>query len=176
MSDSDRDHNPLEVVRALPANWGYIFRHYDHPNRRALAKRVAKICQRRGIILLVGSDWKLAREIGADGIHMPEGVIKNTPASPYVLQYRTKIITTSAHDRTGLRAACNLPIKAVLLSPIYRTLSHPKAKPIGTMGFAAFVRLSSKPMYALGGVKRGDLKRLRALGVLGIAGISLARS
>ncbi len=174
MSDENRGKSPLEIILTLPRHWGYIFRHYNAPGRQKLAKSLAKACRRRGIKFLIAGDWRLAYEVSADGIHIPEGLIRSRPASPFLLHYRSKIITTSAHAASGLRHASRMSVSAVFLSPVYPTLSHPSATPIGTMAFSAFVRSSLIPVYALGGLKKRDSAQLRAVGASGIAGIGLA--
>jgi thiamine-phosphate pyrophosphorylase len=174
MSDENRDTSPLDIVRTMPRHWGYIFRHYTAPDRQRLAKSLSKVCHRRRIKFLIAGDWRLACKISADGIHMPEGLMRDRPASPFLLHYRSKIITTSAHAASGLRHAFRLSVNAVFLSPVYPTASHPNVKPLGTMTFSAHARSSLIPVYALGGLKRRDSVQLRAVGASGIAGISFA--
>ncbi len=174
MSDEKRGKSPLDIVGTLPNHWGYIFRHYNHPERKTLANDLAKICRRRGIMLLVAGDWRLACKVGADGAHMPEWLMKSRPVSPCLLHFRSKIITTSAHGPSGLRQAFRLSVNAAFLSPVYPTPSHPTAMPIGRQAFAALVRSSLIPVYALGGVRQRDRLQLMAVGASGIAGIRLA--
>ena len=56
MTDEARLADPLPAANALPAGSGIILRHYGAPERAALARCLAAIARRRGLVLLVGED------------------------------------------------------------------------------------------------------------------------
>lgn len=173
-TDDVRLPDPVHVAATLPQNWGIIFRHYACKNRRSLAHKLAKVCHARGLLFLIAADWRLACEVHADGVHMPEGILRKNTVSPVLNATRTLLLTTSAHRATGLHLASSLNADAVFLSPVNATASHDEAPPIGVLPFAAMARASRLPVYALGGVGSSDALRLHALGAAGLAGISLA--
>lgn len=168
MTDTVRQPDWPEILRRLPAGFGVILRDYDHPARAELAANIAALCAARHLVLLVGGDAALARQLGV-GLHMPETLARrlareSLPAG----QLRTQ----SAHGTKGLLQAGRLAADAVLLSPVFPTASHPGAKTLGPVRLAALVRQSPVPVYALGGVSAKNLNRLRASGIYGYAGIS----
>ncbi len=175
MTDDVRMPDPVEVARTLPPHWGLIFRHYRSPNRRPLAHDLAAICRARGLVLLIAADWRLACEVDANGVHMPEGLARRKSISPLLNATRSRLLTTSAHGPPGMRLAASIKADGVFLSPVKRTASHTNIAPLGVLPFAAMARQSRVPVYALGGIEDQDALRLRALGAAGIAGISLAR-
>ncbi len=177
MTDPRRLPDPIAVVRSLPSGWGFILRHYDEPNRDLLARRLSRICRDRGIVFLVAGDWRLARRVCADGVHIPEGMMKRMTMAPVRLWRRGGgTITTSAHGALLRQRLSRKDVDAVLLSPVERTESHPERRPIGRLPFAAFVRTINCPVYALGGMTRAHVKTIMALGGAGIAGIGFVKS
>ena len=81
MTDARRLPNPLAAIRRLASGSALILRHYEAPDRQELAKRLARECRRRGIRLLIAADWRLAAAVGADGIHLPEGLARRGPGA-----------------------------------------------------------------------------------------------
>ena len=174
MTDDLRLPDPLAVARTMPCEWGIVFRHYASPRRRQLAQELAIICAARGVVLLVAADWRLACEVGADGIHMPERALRTGLASQVLTACRARYLTVSAHGPTGLRLAKSMQADGVFLSPVKRTASHADVAPLGVLRFAALAQTCRVPVYALGGLDYEDAPRLSALGAAGIAGVGLA--
>jgi len=168
MTDELRLADPLPAARALPAGSAIILRHYGVPERAALARRLAAIARRRGLVLLVGEDPVLARRVGAAGVHLPERALRSAAA---VRWQRDWLITAAVHSLAALRAAAACGADAVLLAPVFTTASHPDARVLGLQRFAALAQASSLPVYALGGIDGARARLLRGSGAVGIAGI-----
>ena len=168
MTDEVRLADPLSAARALPAGSGIILRHYAAPERTALARQLAAIARRRGLVLLVGEDPALARRVGAHGVHLPERTIGRAGA---VRWQRDWLITTAAHSPAALRAAAAAGADAALLSPVFATASHPDFRALGPQRFAALAKASPLPVYALGGIDSARARLLLSSGAVGIAGI-----
>ena len=176
LTDDQRLADPIAVATAIPKGWGLIFRHYDAINRIDLASRTAAVCRSRGIILHVAGDWRLASQVGASGVHVQDKTVRHQLLAPMQLwRLQGKRMTVSAHGSKGLAQARSLRADAALLSPVYVTLSHPNKRPLGAMRFSALARLARLPVFALGGVKLSEKKRLDALGASGIAGIGFLK-
>jgi hypothetical protein len=79
------------------------------------------------------------------------------------------------HNIRELRRACLARTPLILMSPIYRTTSHPEWKPIPRMRAAALARLGGRKLIALGGMDARRFERIRRLGFQGWAGISAFR-
>ena len=80
-------------------------------------------------------------------------------------------VGASCHDAGELERAAVLGCDFALLAPVAATPTHPQATPLGWPRFAALVAGAALPIYALGGVRAGDLPRTRAAGAHGVAGI-----
>ena len=168
MTDEARLADPLPAARALPAGSAIILRHYGVPERAVLARGLAAIARRRGLVLLVGEDPVLARRVGAAGVHLPERAIRRAGA---VRWQRDWLITAAVHSHAALASAAACGADAALLSPVFATASHPNARALGLQRFAAIAQASPLPVYALGGIDRAHANLLRGSGAVGIAGI-----
>ena len=80
------------------------------------------------------------------------------------------------HDLRELRSAMLRRTPLILLSPLYRTSSHPDWKPLPRMRAAALARLGGRKLVALGGMDARRFARIKPLGFQGWAGISAFRT
>jgi 8-oxo-dGTP diphosphatase len=131
---------------------------------RAFARRVIALAHRYGARVLLNGDATLAGEVGADGVHL-------TAAQTASLTERPALdwVGASCHDSTELFQAVQLGVDFVVLGPVMPTLSHPGAPVLGWEGFAQCIHDTPLPVYALGGMRRGDLEVARQCGAHGIA-------
>ena len=172
LTDEKRVPNPHEAVAQLPAGSAVIFRHYSDPNRKKLAMSLRTICDIHGLLMIVSNDVKLAMDTGADGVHLPEYRIISPTLDILIWQRsRQGFLTGAAHTPSALRAALLMGVDAVLLSPVFPSVSHPKHFHLGLTRFMKLSRLVSVPIYALGGVNDITAKRLIGSGAAGIAAI-----
>ncbi|HEY4134772.1 MAG TPA: thiamine phosphate synthase [Alphaproteobacteria bacterium] len=171
MTDARRTPDPVADVRRLPPDAAVIFRHYEltPPSRLALARILRAATLARGVKLLIADDMALALAVRADGLHLSERRLRGPVA--HLRRRPGWLVTAAAHSAPALRRAADAGVSAALLSPVFPTLSHPGAPSLGPLRFAALVRASGQPVYALGGVHAGNVRRLRGCGAAGIAAI-----
>ncbi len=168
VTDERRLADPLPAAAALPRGAGVLFRHYGHPDRTAIAGRLAQLCRRRGLVLLIADDAGLARRVHAAGIHLPEARLFRETAP---VRKPGRIATAAVHGLRGIAAARRLGIDAVFLAPVYPTASHPGRAALGPRGFARLVRRAGLPVYALGGITPVRALALAGSGAAGLAAI-----
>ena len=171
MTDSIRLPDPDAVILALAPGSAVILRERSPSRLVVLARRVAPLCRARRIRLLVAGDWRLAHEVGAGGLHLPEAAIRHGPNRWRRVRRRDWIVTAAAHSPSAIRVSARLGVDAVLLSPVFPTASHPGARTLGPLRFARWARESPVPVYALGGIDADHGRRLRGSGAAGFAGI-----
>jgi thiamine-phosphate pyrophosphorylase len=171
MTDSIRLPDPDAAILALAPGSAVILRERTRARLAMLARRISPLCRGRRIRLLVAGDWRLAREVGADGLHLPEAMIRHGPGYWRRVRHRDWIVTAAAHSPMAIRLAARLGVDAVLLSPVFATASHPGARTLGPLRFARWARESPVPVYALGGIDAARAHRLRGSGAAGFAGI-----
>lgn len=168
LTDSRRTTDPLPAIARLPRGHGVIFRHYDFPERRALALRVSRFCRARGLLLLVAADLKLARDVGAGGLHLPEKLAQR--GRPHALPAHW-ILTVAAHSKAALARAAAIGADAALAGPAFASLSHPGDQGLGPHRFGRMLCDAQIPVFALGGVTPRTLRKLPLHNVAGSAGI-----
>jgi thiamine-phosphate pyrophosphorylase len=173
MTDETRGPDPLAAANTLPRGNAVILRHYDDPGRIGLAWRLAAICRRRGLVFLVAADWRLAWAVGADGVHLPEGLARRGPRAWGAPAMRSTgfLVTAAAHSGSAIVRAARAGADAVLLSPVFPTASHPGAVTLGPLRFARYCKDAAVPVYALGGINPQTAARLAGTGLAGIAGV-----
>ena len=162
--DRARLADPFGAARRLPAGACVLLRDYDAADRRAFARALATLCRRRRLRFLVAGDRRLAAALGA-GLHMPEAQARRGGMRGPLWR------TAAAHGRAGLVRAARAGACAALLSPVFPTASHPGARPLGPVRFAALARSAPLPVYALGGIDPRRARRLAGTGACGLAGI-----
>ena len=80
------------------------------------------------------------------------------------------------HNARELRQAMLQRTPLILLSPLYRTATHPEWAPLPKMRAAALARLGQRQLVALGGMDAKRYAAVAALGFSGWAGISAFRT
>lgn len=177
LTDEQRLADPVAAVARLPRGSGVILRHYGiaKRDRVALARKLRAVTRQRGCLLLIAADERggadLAQAIDADGLHLSERLLRRGRRSARPFRMPHWRVTASVHSLAALRLAAARGVDAVLLSPVFPTASHPGARTLGPLRFAAWARASRIPVYALGGVDDRSAARLRASRACGLAGI-----
>jgi thiamine-phosphate pyrophosphorylase len=171
MTDAVRLPDPMAALARLPRHSAVILRQPDDRERQRLARRLAEPCRRLGLRLIIAADAKLAVNVGAGGLHLPESMLRHGGRGWRLLRRPGWLITAAAHSPAALQAAVHAGVDAVLLSPVFPTASHPGATALGPLKFAALVRQSAIPIYALGGVTAATAPRLAGSGAAGFAAI-----
>ena len=129
-----------------------------------LAERLLALAQQVGARVLVNGDAELARRLGCAGVHWTSAALLAARRRPEGM-----LCAASCHDRDQLARAVELGVDFVVLGPVLSTPSHAAARPLGWARFEAMVGAMPVPVYALGGLVRGDLDRAMELGAHGVA-------
>lgn len=116
---------------------------------RRVVEDVISLCHAQDARVLVNSDIGLARETGADGVHLQTAQFIELDTPPVT----DMMWAASCHNRRELLHAAALGADFAVLSPVLPTQSHPGAPTLGWDGFAAACRDLPMPVYALGGMK-----------------------
>jgi len=139
----------------------------DSARWEALVAKAAALCRECGVEALLNGDARLAREHGL-GLHLRADQLAafdagmRDPAMP---------LAASCHDAGDLQRAAAAGCDFVVLGTLLPTPSHPGLAGLGWDGFAALREDCDLPIYAIGGLGRGDLAIARAHGAQGIAAI-----
>lgn len=154
LTDPVRTPDPAGVANGLPAGWGVIYRHFGARDRLTVARALAGVCRRRGLVLLIAADPDLARSVGADGVHWPARRLPVRMTSGFRLQ------TASAHSLREIARARRAGADAAILSAVFPSRSPSAGHPMGPLKFRLAARSGRLPLYALGGVKPDNAARV----------------
>ena len=131
---------------------------------RDLAAKVIGLAHAHGARVLVNGNLQLAREFGADGVHLTSAQLKETRLRPDL-----RLVGASCHDADELTRAQALAADFVVLGPVAPTPTHPGAAGLGWARFAALLKDCPLPVYALGGLGPADLETAWRHGAHGVS-------
>lgn len=140
----------------------------DAASLRRFAQDVVALCHAHDARVLVNGDAGLAREAGADGVHLQTAQYLGLDAPPV----KDMPWAASCHNRGELLLAARLGAQFAVLSPVLPTQSHPGAPVLGWEGFASACHGLPMPVYALGGMHADLLDTAQAHNAHGIAMLS----
>lgn len=135
----------------------------------ALAATLLPAARAAGLKLILDRDPAMIAALGADGWHATAAALKRYGARPVAAD---RCFGASVHTADDLRAAQIVDADFAVLGPVFETTTHPGTPGIGWDGFAARRGEAALPVYALGGLDRGDLADALRHGAQGIAAIS----
>jgi len=131
-----------------------------------LASNVRLLASRHGAKVLVNAAPELAARAGAAGVHLTAARLMDTQSRP-----DCDVVGASCHDERELAHAARLRLDFAVLGPVADTASHPGAVTLGWRRFAELVADYPLPVYAVGGLVRGDMHAAWSSGAHGIAAI-----
>ncbi len=168
VTDPKRTPHPEDIVAHLPAGCGVIYRSFGESHALQRARLLRKIADDDGLILFIGDDEALAREIGADGVHLPERNIHRAPVLT-----NDFLVTAACHSLDAIRRPEIHAAHAVLVSPVFtsRSASAASVEPLGVKGVRAFAEASAVPVYGLGGITCDTIGMLKDSGLSGVAAV-----
>jgi thiamine-phosphate pyrophosphorylase len=148
MTDERQGDALWTALHRLPRGAGIVFRHYGLPSgeRRALFDRIRRMATDKGWLLLLAGTAAQARAWRAHGHHGPgrgQG-----------------LHSASAHNIKEIRAAERGGAAFIFLGPPFATRSHPGARTLGPLRFAALAASTRLPVIALGGMNPARAPRL----------------
>ncbi len=132
----------------------------------ALAGRAMVLARAHGATVLLNGDAGLAARAGVPGLHLSASSLMALQARP-----EFELVGASCHDEGELARAAGLGLDFVVLGPVADTASHPGAVVLGWERFSALANGYPLPVYAIGGLQRGDLQTAWNAGAHGIAAI-----
>lgn len=138
------------------------------PDRwRRLVEHAVRNVRDAAADVLINGDIALAQALDT-GVHLRAAQLRVLAERPLP---RTQTVIASCHSREELVAAQTLGCDAAVLGPVLPTASHPDQPGIGWQRFVAMREHVALPIYAIGGMARGDVAFARDHGAQGIAAI-----
>ncbi len=131
------------------------------------AKRFLAVTRHRRIPLIINDRLDVALAVKADGIHLGQN---DAPVSlARRLLGKKAIIGLSCHTVPEIKKAQRLAVDYLGFGPVFETRTKTGGKEKGVAALRKAVRLSRKPVFAIGGITHKTLGALRGTGSLDIA-------
>jgi thiamine-phosphate pyrophosphorylase len=168
-TDPGRTPDPAAIAARLPRGAAVVFRPFGADDALERGRRLARVCRRRGLLLLVGADPWLAARLNADGVHLPERLSRRA-GSVRALKARL-LVTAAAHSLPAALSARRAGAQALVVSPVFASASPSAGRAMGTRALAGLIRRAGGPVYALGGVNARTIRALTHTGAIGVAAV-----
>jgi 8-oxo-dGTP diphosphatase len=130
----------------------------------ALTMKTIERCRPHAARVIVNGDLQVARDCGADGVHLPSAQLLALDARPQI-----EWCSASCHNQQELAHAAALGLDFVVLGPVHSTPTHPDAEPLGWERFARMISGYTLPVFALGGLQLESLPSAYVAGAHGVA-------
>jgi len=143
-----------------------IYRNYDQKIDEKLIIKIKNYCKKKGNKFLLSNNIKLAIKLNLDGAYIPS-FNKNTKHLSYSLTKKF-IILGSAHNINEMNTKELQNVNAIFLSSIFKKNKNF----LGIYKFKLLSHLTKRPIIALGGISKNNLKKLNLINCLGFAGMS----
>ncbi len=143
----------------------------DKDEVRRIAERMRRITEHSQTRFIVNDYPDIAKEIGADGVHLGQSDMHYEQAREIVGD--KSIIGISTHNPEQTKQACRLEPDYIGIGPVYTTPTKAVADPvIGLEGMAAMLASSTVPEVCIGGI---SLERLPEVLEAGARNVCIVR-
>jgi thiamine-phosphate pyrophosphorylase len=139
----------------------------------SMAKAILSVTRPAGVILIINDFPSIAREVGADGVHLGQEDLEHEPITEVrSLLGSDKIIGISTHSLDQALAAEKFGADYIGVGPIFPTGTKPGRAAVGTeliRQVASSVRI---PFVCIGGINQANVFRVKNAGAKWIAVVS----
>jgi thiamine-phosphate pyrophosphorylase len=164
----------------LPPGWLCVQlrdKHRPLVSLRVFASRLRVVTRARSAGLVVNGDARLARDVGADGVHLGRGA--GTVGDARAICGSGAWISIAAHSNGAVRRGAEDGADAVLVSPVFpsrpaspqglRDEGPKSGRGLDAVRAARILVGERCPVYALGGVTAENASACAAAGAYGVA-------
>ena len=143
----------------------------------SIAKQSKSICEQFGATLIINDNIKIAKAIGADGVHLGKQDISPSEARAYL--GNEVIIGGTANTFEDIQNLAKQGVDYIGLGPFRFTTSKDNLSPILALeGYEEIVNQCKNegitiPIIAIGGIQVSDISSIISVGIHGVAVASL---
>ena len=161
------DFNRGEIQK-LDKNISLIYRNYKDKFDIKLIKKIKDYCVFQKRRFYISNNLKIAKSLKLDGVYIPS---YNKLANFKNLNSKKNfIILGSAHNKAELVNKENQGCEEIFIAPIFKT--NKSVNNLDIIKFNLLIKHTNKPIIALGGINKSNIKKLRMLNIVGLASIS----
>jgi thiamine-phosphate pyrophosphorylase len=146
-----------------------IFRNYIQQIDEELILTIKNYCKKKGNKFLISNNIKLAIKLNLDGAYIPSF---NKDKKHLSYSFKKKfILLGSAHNIFEIKIKEKQNISKIFLSPLFKTAK--KKENLGIYKFMKLARETKKTVVCLGGVNKGNIKKIQMMGFDNIGSITM---
>jgi thiamine-phosphate pyrophosphorylase len=134
---------------------------------RVFAGELRLVTRAAGALLVINGDAEIARDVGADGVHLGGGAGRVQRAR--ATMQRPAWVSVAAHTGEEVRRALDEGADAVLVSPVYDSTGGKKGRGPGVLRDARAIAGANMSVVALGGVDAARAPECIAAGADAVA-------
>ena len=153
-------------IDKLDNNTVIIYRNYEKRTYIEDLVKLKKYCKKKRLKLYLSNNFKVAIKLGLDGVYIPSFNIEFRHLS-YIYKKDFHIVG-SAHNLKEIRIKELQNVKDIVLSSLFKRNKNF----LGLNKFKIIQKMTKKNVFALGGISKSNLKKLKLIGCDGFAGIS----
>tara|TARA_B100001059_G_C17738303_1_gene530113 strand:+ start:633 stop:1172 length:540 start_codon:yes stop_codon:yes gene_type:complete len=161
------DNLDIESILNYNKNICVIYRNYNSKIDIKKILNFKKICKKSRIKFLISNEMELAFKLKLDGVYIPS--FNKIFSHKKFHFFRDFIIIGSAHSIKEMRIKERQNVQQIFLSPLFKT--NKSNKFLGINKFNNLSKLTKKPLIALGGINKSNIKLLKLIKGVGFAGI-----
>jgi len=121
----------------------------------AIAGPLAAMTRAAKRLLIINDRIDVAKAVDADGVHLGQ---EDAPAAvARKLLGKDALIGISCHSAKDVRESLTMPVDYLGFGPIFATLTKPGMRPRGLQLLRQILSLTSRPVFAIGGINLGRL-------------------
>ncbi|MFC1808337.1 thiamine phosphate synthase [Candidatus Omnitrophota bacterium] len=133
----------------------------------SLGEKLAALCRQKNATFIINDDPLLAREVGADGVHLGQEDLLRYPLDKTRDIIGNKIIGVSTHSFDQFNLANKSNVDYIAYGPIFPTKT--KDYFIGTDDIEGIVKIAAKPVVFIGGIDLENIDQILDRGGKNIA-------
>ena len=156
------------LVANLNKSINIIYRNYSKKIDIKKILELINFCKKKGNKFYISNNLKLALNLKLDGVYLPS-FNQSLKHLSYSLKKNFKIIG-SAHSLKEIKIKERQDVEQIFLSPLFKTKKSSKF--LGIMKFNNLSKFTKKPLIALGGINKNNIKQLKLINGEGFASIT----
>jgi thiamine-phosphate pyrophosphorylase len=141
----------------------------DRPRKLlGVAREIADLCRRHGVLFIVNDIIDVALESGADGVHLGQGDELDGVTDKLDPE---KVLGASVETPEQAREAERLGADYLGVT-VFSTATKPEARPVGLEGLRVIVVATPLPVVGIGGIDASNARDVLSAGAAGVAVVS----
>jgi thiamine-phosphate pyrophosphorylase len=162
------DRLDIKSISSFDKKIAFIYRNYiAEPNVKEIIN-FKNFCKKTNRIFIMSNNIDLVLKFELDGIYIPSF---NKKINHKKNIYKKKIIVIgSAHSLMEIKIKEKQNVDQIFIAPIFKT--NKSVYNLDIIKFNLLIKHTNKPIIALGGINKSNIKKLRMLNIVGLASIS----